>query len=115
MIIIFAILVLYFTGSIEVNSENILYLNAVASPSHLIWNREIINALAARGHNVTVLAPDIDQSPPHRVTYLALREVYDEEYEEFRKGILRRRDQLITLFDPIFNFHAYLSECEGIF
>ncbi|XP_053692512.1 UDP-glucosyltransferase 2-like [Sabethes cyaneus] len=49
-------------------------------------NRPLIHALAARGHNVTVVAVDVEQSPPPNVTYIEIEGAYEafaEEAEEF--------------------------------
>ncbi|XP_035792267.1 UDP-glucuronosyltransferase 2C1-like isoform X2 [Anopheles albimanus] len=45
-------------GMIDVclsHSSNILYISAVASPSHFLWSEQLAKALAAKGHNVTLL------------------------------------------------------------
>lgn len=58
---------------------NILYLAALPSPSHHVWNREIINSLASHSHNVTVLSPDFDAIPPKNVHYLKVNDIYQDE------------------------------------
>jgi hypothetical protein len=52
---------------------NILYVAAVASPSHHIWNRALAFELANRGHNVTHIGPDQDDVPkPHNYSHILL-------------------------------------------
>ncbi|XP_062550934.1 UDP-glucosyltransferase 2-like [Armigeres subalbatus] len=63
-----------------VNGANILILSGVPSPSHSIWLRPLMNGLAARGHNVTVVSPDVEKKPPKNVTYIHLENIYDEMY-----------------------------------
>lgn len=46
------------------------------SPSHHIFNGQIINTLALRGYNITVLSPDFDSSPPENVHYLKVSEIH---------------------------------------
>ncbi|XP_062550537.1 UDP-glucuronosyltransferase 2B20-like [Armigeres subalbatus] len=58
-------------------AANILYIDAVASPSHFIWHRALIHALAAKGHNVTALSVDIEDKPVQNVTYIKLEGVYE--------------------------------------
>lgn len=43
---------------------------------------ELIKALAARGHNITVLSADIDPKPPANVTYLHMEGVYEQFSKE---------------------------------
>lgn len=97
-----------------VSSGNILFLNALASPSHHIFNGEIINSLAARGHNVTVLASDGDRSPPQNVTYFALSDIYlSPAMVGVQKGILTHRENVNPVTDMIIAYHDYLPICEG--
>uniref|UniRef100_A0A182R932 Uncharacterized protein n=1 Tax=Anopheles funestus TaxID=62324 RepID=A0A182R932_ANOFN len=42
------------TGSLKPN--NILYISAVASPSHFLWSQQLSKILANSGHNVTLLS-----------------------------------------------------------
>ncbi|XP_040161904.1 UDP-glucuronosyltransferase 2B9-like isoform X1 [Anopheles arabiensis] len=37
------------------NLSNILYISAVASPSHFLWSQQFSSILASNGHNVTLL------------------------------------------------------------
>ncbi|KFB51597.1 hypothetical protein ZHAS_00019669 [Anopheles sinensis] len=57
-------------------AANILYFNTVASPSHFVWNRALIYALAGAGHNLTVFSVDNDTKPPPNVTFILLEDVY---------------------------------------
>lgn len=57
-------------------AANILYLSGVTTTSHFIWNRALINGLAALGHNVTVASADVDPKPPKNVHYYHLDEAY---------------------------------------
>lgn len=62
--------------SSQSQAVNILYLSGIPTTSHFIWNRALINGLAAQGHNLTVLSADIDKKPPHNVHYYHLEEAY---------------------------------------
>uniref|UniRef100_A0A182UXE3 UDP-glycosyltransferases domain-containing protein n=1 Tax=Anopheles merus TaxID=30066 RepID=A0A182UXE3_ANOME len=63
------------------HGANILALMAVPSPSHHIWNRALVDALAARGHNLIVVSPDVERKPPPNVTYIHLEKTYDTIHE----------------------------------
>uniref|UniRef100_A0A182QRT7 UDP-glycosyltransferases domain-containing protein n=1 Tax=Anopheles farauti TaxID=69004 RepID=A0A182QRT7_9DIPT len=63
------------------SGANILCLMGVPSPSHHIWNRALVEALAARGHNLTVVSPDVERKPTPNVTYIQLEETYNTIHE----------------------------------
>ncbi|XP_058447702.1 UDP-glucosyltransferase 2-like [Malaya genurostris] len=68
------------------NTANILYIAALTSTSHTIWHRPLIHALAAKGHNLTVLAVDVEDDPPPNVAYVKIEGAYEafaEEADEF--------------------------------
>lgn len=79
------------------NAKNILFLAGLPSPSHHIWNREIVNALSAKEYNVTVLSTDVDSVKPSNVHYLLLNGVYDNFHTEHVK----------TLFDTTKNTNPF--------
>lgn len=60
------ILLLFFTCVFFKNviCANILYIAAVPSPSHDIWNRVLGFALSKNGHNVTMLGNDKFKDQP---------------------------------------------------
>ena len=62
-----------------VNAANILYLSNVVSPSHFIWCKSILSSLHARGHNITALSPDVEESKEN-FTYHHLDKVYGSIY-----------------------------------
>ncbi|XP_035794379.1 UDP-glucuronosyltransferase 2B1-like [Anopheles albimanus] len=66
--------------SLAVDGANILCLMGVASPSHHIWNRSIMGALAQAGHNLTILSADVEKNQPDNVHYIHLEEIYPTLY-----------------------------------
>jgi len=76
-----------------IDGANILGIMNVGSPSHSLWNQVLVNALAARGHNLTVLIADLPKKPKdfHKnVRYIHLENIYnilrgsaDTEIKEF--------------------------------
>lgn len=61
---------------------NILFLNGGISPSHHIYNRVLVLGLAAKGHNVTFVSPDVSKDVKPNVHYVYLEKVYDSFYSE---------------------------------
>ncbi|EAT33348.1 AAEL014371-PA [Aedes aegypti] len=64
------------------HAANILYIDGVASPSHFIWHKALINGLAAKGHNVTALSVDVEENAPMNVSYIKMEGVYESLFEE---------------------------------
>lgn len=58
-------------------SANILYINAVPSPSHHIFNYALVLGLADKGHNVTFLSSDLVGRKTSNVHHIQLEKVYD--------------------------------------
>jgi hypothetical protein len=61
----------------HVSAAKILGLMPTPSPSHHIWNRALILALAARGHQVTVLSPDPEKQPVANHTDFVIEKAYE--------------------------------------
>lgn len=59
-----------------IQSANILFLLAVPSPSHRLWNNVLIEKLNANGHNLTVLTVEYEISMPN-VTYIYVEKIYE--------------------------------------
>uniref|UniRef100_A0A7G3B2Y9 UDP-glucuronosyltransferase n=1 Tax=Lutzomyia longipalpis TaxID=7200 RepID=A0A7G3B2Y9_LUTLO len=106
----FSSIVIVFLLPILVHSANILVLEPVPSPSHHIWIRTLTTALAARGHNVTSLSPDIEENTPENLHYLHLDRVYEvlynpededfgEEMDFFEMGKINPYLQMLIYFD----------------
>lgn len=93
--------------------ENILYLVALPSPSHHIWNREIINSLATYGHNLTVLSPDFDSVPIENVHYLKLSEIYEHKHLfELRMSVFHINESSNFLSSTL-DMNVMLELCTG--
>ncbi|XP_026467800.1 UDP-glucuronosyltransferase 2C1-like [Ctenocephalides felis] len=60
--------------------KNILCIMAMASPSHHIWNKAIMQTLASNGHNVTALSIDTDETSGPNIHYLKINGVYESLY-----------------------------------
>lgn len=64
------------------NSANILCLMGTPSPSHHIWNKSIMRALADRGNNLTILTVEMERSTKN-MHFIHMENVYDAIYENF--------------------------------
>jgi glucuronosyltransferase len=93
-----------------VQSANILYLSNIASPSHFIWCKSLLNSLHARGHNITALSPDVEESREN-FTYHHLDKVYASLYNGsmemnfFEMGKKSTVEMFIDFYD-FFRFSA---------
>lgn len=61
----------------HVSAAKILGLMSTPSPSHHIWNRALMLALAARGHQVTVLSPNPEKQPVANHTDIVIEKAYE--------------------------------------
>ncbi|XP_049547259.1 UDP-glycosyltransferase UGT5-like isoform X1 [Anopheles darlingi] len=99
----------------EGECANILVLMSVVSKSHFIWIRPIVNRLAERHHNVTILSVNVDPAPPINVTYIHLENSYNILYgngTSAKNDILKRSNEMAT--DATRSFYRFgLLGCEG--
>nr|CAD7426443.1 unnamed protein product [Timema monikensis] len=68
----------------QVYAAKILALLTLTSHSHHIWNRSLMKALAARGHQVTVVSPDSDPNSGPNLTYIVLENSYEHIRDNFK-------------------------------
>ncbi|XP_023702334.1 UDP-glucuronosyltransferase 2B31 isoform X3 [Cryptotermes secundus] len=61
----------------DISAAKILGLMPTPSPSHHIWNRALMLALAERGHEVTVISPDPEKHPVANYTDIVIEEAYE--------------------------------------
>lgn len=60
-----------------VSSANILHVSGIPSPSHHIFNRVLAFALAEKGHNVTMLATDVEKESHQNLHVVVMEGVYE--------------------------------------
>jgi len=60
------------------STAKILGLMSTPSTSHHIWNRALMLALVARGHQVTVLSPDPEKQPVANHTDIVIEKAYEK-------------------------------------
>ncbi|XP_050095367.1 UDP-glucosyltransferase 2-like [Anopheles aquasalis] len=82
-----------------VQAANILCLTPVPSPSHHIWNRVWIEALAARGHNLTVVSADVERKQTANITYIHLEHAYSDLHDELDLFQMANRGALLGIRD----------------
>ncbi|KAJ9595862.1 hypothetical protein L9F63_012943, partial [Diploptera punctata] len=61
----------------KILGDNILALMPTPSPSHHIWNRALILALASRGHHITILTADAEKELHPNYTEILIEGAYD--------------------------------------
>ncbi|EDS25660.1 UDP-glucuronosyltransferase 2B20 [Culex quinquefasciatus] len=94
---------------------NILCLFGVASPSHHIWNRAIVDALAAKGHNLTIVSPDVEKNTVENIHYIELEETYPELYSgPHNVDLMEMANE--NVFKSVISFYRdfVITECQGI-
>lgn len=97
-----------------VKASNILFLATLPSPSHHIWNGAIVNELAKRGHNITVISPDDDKNPPPGVHYILIEDQYTEKNREFVKEMLAMNQAVHPTFEIYELFALSIEFCQGV-
>ena len=92
------------------STAKILGLMPIASPSHQIWNRALMLALAARGHQVTVLSPDPGKQPVANHTDIVIEKAYEKiEESEYNYETMSTK----TFFENSYMwFHWGQENCE---
>lgn len=95
------------------NGTNILCLMSVASYSHHIWNRVLMEALAGKGYNLTIVSADVEKVPKVNMTYIHLEETYHgvhegdsaiDLYEMAQEGLVK---SMLTFYD------YGIASCDG--
>ncbi|XP_055530881.1 UDP-glucosyltransferase 2-like [Wyeomyia smithii] len=93
---------------------NILCLMGVPSPSHHIWNRVLMEALAAKGYNLTIVSPDIETTGKPNLTYIHLEETYHTIHDGDTAIDFYELAQE-NLVQSMVTFYQYgFSLCEGV-
>lgn len=72
-----------------------------------------MNALAARGHNVTFVTADTEKHPQKNVHYFVMSELYNEAYDEVAQGFFNFIDIATPITEPNFFTEYALNICGG--
>lgn len=73
----------------------------------------LANGLAARGHNITMISPDLAKNPPKGVHHIYLEGIYNDEWRALQKHLFTYTAELDPLQEPINYNNYWLSSCEG--
>lgn len=77
-----------------------------------IRNSALVNGLAAKGHNVTILSMDIDSNPPKNVHYIHMEGVYDYMYKELNVDLVGLNNE--TSMHSVLSLYAFgIASCTG--
>ncbi|KAG4070514.1 hypothetical protein HA402_012304 [Bradysia odoriphaga] len=111
----FGQVIFYCTLPFFVSAANILGLMGVPSPSHHNWNRNIFYKLAANGHNLTILSPDVDREVTPGVHYIWAEKVYSNLYNGSDAiNIIDMADE--SPYETIVTFYGWgITSCEGYY
>ncbi|CAO1433288.1 unnamed protein product [Diamesa serratosioi] len=119
-----------------IQSANILFLLAVPSASHRLWNNVLIEKLTANGHNLTVLTVEYENSQAN-VTYIHVEKIYEalsvhhnvwldfetkspfklitkhyQMYNSISKHIFQSNGvRVLANYPASFQFHAIIHDC----
>lgn len=79
-------------------------------------NCAVTNALAANGHNVTVLSVDIDRQPPANVHYILMEDMYPFMFsEDDRKSMFLHTDVHSGIWSQVEHYFGFLEKmCLGM-
>uniref|UniRef100_A0A336LZ62 CSON008880 protein n=1 Tax=Culicoides sonorensis TaxID=179676 RepID=A0A336LZ62_CULSO len=94
-------------------SANILGIISLPSGSHLVWNKNLYQALAQRGHNITVIAADIDKKNENKNIHY----IHADAYKSIDFGNVTLLDTVFDEMSPfmtvIFAANYYKMSCDG--
>lgn len=84
--------------------------------SFFFRNSALINALAAQGHNVTVISPDIDKKPPKGVHYIHAEGIYSASgFTEKLKTLYEYTANMNPLTEPMNYDASWYETCKSKF
>ncbi|XP_055531921.1 UDP-glucosyltransferase 2-like [Wyeomyia smithii] len=102
---------LYAVQLVPVLGTNILCLTPIPSPSHHIWNRAWMEALAARGHNLTIVSADVEKVAKPNMTYIHLERAYSFLHEVVDLGEMSNANA----FGGVRSLYAWgTGMCKGV-
>lgn len=92
---------------------NILGLISLPSGSHLVWNKNLYQALANRGHNITVLSANIDEKNDNKNIHY----IHADAYKAFDFTSMNMLDMVYDGMSPfttvMFAGGFYETSCKG--
>ncbi|XP_071447734.1 UDP-glycosyltransferase UGT5-like [Hetaerina americana] len=74
---LFIVALVVFGSMSKIESGRILAIIPSPYPSHQIWNRALITALLERGHNMTILSPEVEPESNSNKKEIPLKGSYD--------------------------------------
>lgn len=79
----------------------------------MLRNRNVFNELAAKGHNLTILSPDIDEKPAPGIHYIWAEKVYSTLYSAFD---LMEVTTEANSFESILTHYEWIyTSCQGFY
>lgn len=95
-----------------VKSASFLYLEGVPSAAHHIWNRALMKHLAEKGHNVTVLTVETEQSEKnlHFITMEGIYEAVEDEWLGKQGSLNFGHRNEFGAIKEMYDFHMFVSK-----
>uniref|UniRef100_A0A1L8E1A2 UDP-glucuronosyltransferase n=1 Tax=Nyssomyia neivai TaxID=330878 RepID=A0A1L8E1A2_9DIPT len=97
-----------------VSAANILVLETTPSPSHHIWMKTLLTALAQRGHNVTSLSADHVKEKIPNLHYIHMEKVYEVLYDTSSEDHTEHIDFLnmgqVNVYDQFNTMVSYVRQ-----
>ncbi|GAB0096857.1 UDP-glucuronosyltransferase 2B31-like [Sergentomyia squamirostris] len=93
-------------------AANILVLENCASPSHHIWIKTLLTALAERGHNVTSITANSEQKSIPNLHFIHMEKVYDIIHEAYYANY-GETINFQTEMNPFLQYYRYHGFCRN--
>lgn len=77
----------------------------------------LVNGMAARGHNVTVLSVDVERNAPLNAHYILMENVYEHTFkDEDKTTVFHFSDICTNVFSQtVFYYDLIYRVCDGTF
>lgn len=76
-------------------------------------NSALANALAIRGHNVTITSLDRSDKPPEGVHYIHFEGIYNERHQDLLKALFEMHSQMNPFTEPVRYDSLWYESCKG--
>ncbi|PNF21497.1 UDP-glucuronosyltransferase 2B31 [Cryptotermes secundus] len=107
--VMLAALLFLYCGLQEGQCARILALLNLASPSHYIFNRALLIALANKGHQVTVVTTEVEKHPVPNMKTIVMDGIYDTSIE-YRDPVSLTETSAVEMTFITYDWGHYMCE-----